>query len=302
MVGRSALVLPDGSTVPLTSINGSKSAIAQTPAGWLVTGGDSVESRGVWLVKPDGGTQRQFTSYGSPAVAPDGLHVAWREGHTLFYGQLNPAGTATVQASSPVSTRHYPIVVGTDSVVLGYSDTGAGIGHWDVWFPGRGNYVDTSSATTLVTAVFKTALADGSYLGLVYKTPGTKELCVAVLDPDADLAPTKRACGLPIVSDVGAVSPDRKWLAVIVPADNTYNIGIADLTTVFTKPTIAHTFVGEYGDFAWEDGATLLAVGPDRVVTHYAVGSWTATPDSRPGITPTSTVNFLPRVGGSGHG
>jgi hypothetical protein len=294
---RATLLLPDGTSHSLTSIQGGATGGFQTADGWLVQGyGDSA----LWLVHPDGHLQSIVDKADGPvAVAPDGRHIAWRWDDTLYTGRVDAGATpgVIVDVTSPAPERGHPVEITPSTVVLGYSETGGGIDHWDIWNPGRGDYVPSWNATRHVHVVYGPT-ADGSgYYGLVDDENPGGGLCLAELNPDEHLDPVRTACGMRVTSERFAeLSPDGARLAMYV-FDSTGNeaIGVVDLATVLTTPTFTTVWSGRQG-FAWEDATTMLAAPIEGGLVRYRVGASSSEAVTRPGMTATTTVSaLLPR-------
>ncbi len=300
IVDRETLVLPDGRALSLAAIDGGAMNGYQTRDGWLVNGfGNGVDTLSLWLVLPDGTLRKMVDrAEGAVAVAVDGRRIAWRSGGTLHVGRVDPGGTAVVDVTSPAPPRGHPISLTNDTVVLGYSETGGGIDHHDVWYPALGAYEPTWEESAHVRAVFGPAPNGVSFLGLVPNPSGPGH-CIAELDPEDSLQATRTACGLPVqLERYGAVTRDGKRLAVRSNGNSgTPQIGIVDLTTVFSTPTLTASWSATT-DGAWEDDNTMLVPSTDLggALVRYHIGSATGTAADRPGITGSMGVVLLPRL------
>jgi hypothetical protein len=304
LADRKTLVLPDGVAYTLDAIPGGPISGYQTRDGWLVRGyGNGIDTLSLWLVTPAGAARPMLDKADAPvAIAPDGRRIAWRSGGKLYYGHIDPATKAIVDKTSPAPERGAPIAVGTDSVVLGYSETGGGIDHHDVWFPGLGDYKPTWEKSAHVRAVYAPGRSDGTYLGLVQGSAGAKDLCLGSMDPKDSLKPTKTACGIVgLIDRYGAVSPDGHWLAVH-SADSTgkAQIAVIDLTSVFSTPAVTVNWPANAVG-AWEDASNMLvvstALGGGLIRYHLGTSVATADPADRPGVSASSQVELLPRLG-----
>jgi hypothetical protein len=304
IVDRTKLVLPDGTTYPLDAVPGGAVSGAQTRDGWLVRGfGNGIDTLSLWLISPTGAPRQMVDKADGPvAIAPDGRRIAWRSGGRLYYGHVDPASKAIVDTSSPAPERGTPQAVGKDSVVLGYSETGGGIDHHDVWFPSLGDYKPTWEKSAHVRAVFAPGRSDGTYLGLVRGPGGATDTCLAVMDPKDSLRATRTACGIVTQIDRrGAVSADGHWLTVSsASAAGTGQLAVIDLTSVFSKPAVATTWpVDTVG--AWEDASNMLVASTalGGALVRFHIGTTSTTPDAadRPGVTASSQVQLLPRIG-----
>ena len=296
------LVLPDGTAYPLDKVPGGATDGYQTCDGWLVRGfGNGSDTMSLWLVSPTGTLRSMVDKAEAPvAVAADGRRLAWRSGGKIYYGHVDPGSNAVVDKSTPAPTRGAPIAVGTDTVVLGYSETGGGIDHHDTWIPSLGEYKPTWEKTADVRAVYGQALADGSYLGLVKGPAGAKDLCLGVMNAKDNLTSTRKACGFVTQLDQhGAVSPDGHWLAMLTASGGgSGQIALVDLTKVFSTPTVTSTWVA-IGAWAWEDASNLLVASTSSggALVRFHVGATTADPVTRAGVSSTSKVVPLPRLG-----
>jgi hypothetical protein len=304
LVDRKKLVLPDGTAYTVDTIPGGALSGYQTRDGWLVRGfGNGIDTLSLWLVTPTGALKQMVDKSDAPvAVAADGRRISWRSAGKLYYGHIDPATKAIVDMSSPAPVRGNPLAVGTDSVVLGYSSTGGGVDNYDVWFPSLGDYKPTWEKSTHVRAVYAPGRADGTYLGQVQGPGGGKDLCLGVMNPKDSLKATKTACGIiGLLDSRGAVSPDNHWLAVqSATSAGKGEIAVIDLTAVFGKPAVTLHWPSD-GVGAWEDAANMLVVstvlGGGLIRYHLGTTSTTADPVTRAGVTSSTDVELLPRLG-----
>src|SRR5262249_49896622 len=160
------LRLPSGRDVDLSTVLGERenpfiSDAVQTPDGWLLNATGAAQTSALWMVRSDGSLHKLIDgSYAPVAVAPDGRRFAWRDGDTVRTGHLD--GDAVVgDRSTPVPGRWFPIGYTGEAVVLGYTETGGGIDHHDVWVPLRGDYVPTPQGRTANVAVVYGPAPDG---------------------------------------------------------------------------------------------------------------------------------------------
>jgi hypothetical protein len=301
LVDRKTLVLPDGTAYPVDMVPGGALDGYQTPDGWLIRGfGNGIDTLSLWLVSPTGSARVMVERAEGPvAVAPDGRHLGWRSDGKLYYGHVDPAGKAVVDKSSPAPERGFPVVVGTDSLVLGYSETGGGLDHHDVWFPGLGDYKPTWDKSADVRAVYSPGRGDGTYLGLVRGPAGDKDVCVAVMNPKDSLKATRTACGIVTQLDRhGAVSPDGHWLAMFgASSAGKGEIDVVDLTAAFGKPAVTVAWPAEMVG-AWEDANNMLVASTalGGALVRYHLGTTSADPVTRPGVATGARVTPLPRV------
>jgi hypothetical protein len=279
------LVTADGRTIPLTDLDGPVGQAHRVVDGWLITTPTSL-----WLVSADATKHKLLQPLDGLAVAPDRVHLAWRASDRLYIGHLNGT-TLTPDQSTPAPARGAPIAYTGSAVVLGYSLTGGGIDHHDVWVPARGNYSPSWDKTQDVVAVYQPA-PDGTLYGVANIPAAGKHPCLAVFDPLNDLRVTQTACGPQITIDpTGLVSPDGQWLAAwsavgtVSPPDGAkvsppgYGTVLVRLDTVFTNPVVSQTFTA--GTVAgWLNANTLLIQpnGGPLVLAH--VGDSTLTPIS----------------------
>jgi hypothetical protein len=269
----------------------------QIPDGWLVSyTSDTNGSTTLWLLKPDGSALRLLDGVRGYAVAPDGYRVAWRAGNRLHVGHLT--GTSlTDDRSTPAPARGDPIAYTGAAVVLGYSMTGAGIDQHDVWIPANGDYSPSWDKTQFVIAVYQPA-PDGSLLGLVQRAYGSKDACLAKLDPAANLRAVRTACGLPITLDPdGLVSPDGHWLAKsAVSPGGQLQIDLIDLHTVFDHPVVTTTWVA-IAPLAWVDATTAVVTQADNAMMLAHVGQQDLTPVTGPDLPDHYRLQPIPRLG-----
>jgi hypothetical protein len=257
--GWHALQTAAGQTIPFNRVGGSVDTAYQVPGGWLVSDrlGD------VWLLRADGEAYALLHGVDGYAVAPDGAGIAWRVGDRLYVGDLS--GTSLLEdRSTPAPPRGVPIAYTGTAVILGYSTTGGGIDQHDVWVPANGDYSPSWDATQLVTAVYQPA-PNGLLLGVVRPLATGKDTCLAMLDPMADLKPTKLACGLNLTIDpTGLVSPDGRWLATtaLSPGGQPETV-LIDIDAVFDHPAVLMTW-DAVAPLAWVDGATVVLTRADR--------------------------------------
>jgi hypothetical protein len=269
------LLLPGGARINLAGIKGDVSGARETVDGWLIDERLDAEHVSLWLVRPDKSVRRLLSGAGGIAVAPDGRRIAWRDGDILRTGHLTLTGKVERERSTPAPKRGAPVFYTGEAVVLGYSETGGGWDRRDVWIPANGRYVPSWNANDKVRAVYGIAPDGRSMLGLSAGAAGSKSSCLAMLDPRADLAPTRTAC-LPVelVDHFGRVSPQGRWLAVgAFGKDGATGVAVIDLKKVFDHPAVATMWVGEMGG-DWLDARTFITAqgaAPVRL-TRFTVG------------------------------
>jgi hypothetical protein len=299
IVDRKSLLLPDGKTIALDKIPGGALDGFQTRDGWLMRGyGNGRDTYSLWLVTADGALRSIVDKAEAPvAVAADGRHLAWRSAGRLLTGSIDPKTGLVAGKSSPAPERGFPLLLTGDSVVLGYTETGGGIDHHDVWFPDLGDYKPTWDKTVGVFTVFGSAPGGTNYLGLVQGPAGAKDACLAELDPKANLKATRKACGIVTQIDrAGAVSPDGKWFAYRgAGASGRGEIDVVELGTVFTKPAISVAWPSDAVG-AWEDASTMLVNGSAGGLVRFHLGSTATETVDRPGLAKDDRVELVPRL------
>jgi len=294
---RKTLLLPDGKAISLAKIDGGAMSGYQTRDGWLVRGfGNGIDTLSLWLVKPDGSVLLAVEKAEAPvAVAADGRRIGWRSGGKLYVGQVNPSGGVTVDKTSKAPDRGHPISLTATTVVMGYSETGGGIDHHDVWYPDLGEYKPTWEKSAHVRAVFGSAPDGVDFLGLV-ANPSGAGTCLGMLSAKDSLKATRTACGLPIQVDrYAAVTRDGHWLALhTAVGDGRPEIGIVDLTAVFTKPALTVSWTGQTGP--WDESNALLVLEDSGALLRFRIDSVLAETVDRPGVTAGMTLELLPRL------
>jgi hypothetical protein len=292
LIDHRTLILPNGR--PVTLQNGDHAVVSavQVPQGWLVTEAVTAGStQSLALVTPDGTVHPLLEGAQPPVVSADGRRFAWRTATRLFIGHLADDGSLVVDPSTPLTGKGDPIALTDNAVVLGATATGGGIDSYDLWLPKNGNYVPSWDVITGVVAVYGPAPGGRFVLGLVHRTAGAKDVCLAELDPANNLRPTRTACGLPLrVDPQGAVSPDGHWLAV---ASTDGGVAFLDLTRVFQEPTVADRWNAD-GPGVWLDAGTMVAPVSGRL-QRYHVGRGTADLVDVPGLPSGAQVTLVPR-------
>jgi hypothetical protein len=235
--GWGRIVTGEGRTIPLAGIDGAVDTAYQTADGWLVLASQQANGITLWLMRSDGSAYRLIDKSEGVAVGPDGRRFAWRDSGRIYVGHLANT-TVTVDKSTPAPDRGEPIAFTGTAVILGYSETGGGIDHHDVWLPSKGDYVPAWTKTTSVISVYQPA-HDGSLFGVVQASAGSKVPCLAKLDPAVNLNAIRTACGLPLTIDpVGLVSPNGRWLEAPLLDNGQVRVGLIDLSAVFDSPTV----------------------------------------------------------------
>jgi hypothetical protein len=295
---RTTLLLADGKAVSLSKVDGGAIDGYQTRDGWLVRGyGNGSDTLSLWLVKPDGSLLRLVDKADAPvAVGADGRRIAWRSAGKLHAGQINPTSGVSIEKSSTAPVRGHPISLTATTVVLGYSETGGGIDHHDLWYPALGEYKPTWGKSSHVRVVYGPAPDGDSFLGLVPNPAGAGS-CLAVLNARDSLKPARTACGLRIQLDRhSALSRDGRWLAVpTTDGSGNSQIGVIDLSTVDTKPEFTTTWSGARGG-CWDETNALLAPDESGRLVRFRMGSSLAEVVDRPGLTPGTSIALLPRL------
>jgi hypothetical protein len=276
LLDRSELVLlPDTRTISLAQIPGGAIGAYQTKTGWLVTGyGNGTDTMSLWLVLPDGSMHPLVDRADAPvAVSSDGSRLAWRTSGQIKLGRLNTDGTVTVDRSTAAPARGAPLSLSDSAVVLGYTATGGGIDHYDVWLPDRGDYVPTWDKTTSVATVYGPTPDGRMLLGLLRPRNGGKGTCLAQLDPAQDLKAIAIACGLGQRGDAKAsVSPDGRWLALQAARDDgSPQVAIVDLNVVFQRPAVTARWDAE-GPGVWVDATTMVGTDHFGALLRFHIG------------------------------
>ena len=320
---KTTLVLPDGRRISLSSVGGRVFRAYQTRAGWLF--GVYADTPGpdgpcqLWLLKFDGSFHKLVDSAGYyPAVAPDGRRVAWVTGERMYTGHLTDVGALAADRTTaapvladptiqPVGARRGYVVGYTgDTVYIGASQTGAGVGYRDTWVPTRGEYKPAWQKTTQVAAVYGLARDGRNLVGAVYSGNVAGYLCLALLDPFDSLAILRRNCDVrPAPGDLaGSLSLDGHWLVLsLAQASGEISIAILDQAIMFDHPVPEESCCLRSGAAddagSWADGNTLylavherdgrvIKVCPDRCLPLETV--------TLPGVSPQSDVLLITRV------
>jgi hypothetical protein len=290
VVDQHMLLTPDGRTVALPASEDSMVGAVQVRQGWLVTGTTTgTDTRSWWLVTPDLQVRRLLQGLtDSPVVARDG-HLAWRTATRLFTGHLSDDGTVVTDRSTPMPAKGAPIALAGNAVVLGATATGGGIDSHDLWLPEHGDYVPTWTAMTHIASVYAPTGDGRSLLGLVYSVAGSKETCLAELDPANNLRATRSACGLSLRDDwPAAVSPDGRWLAAHVVD----GVALIDLSTVFQRPAVTATWQAD-APGVWVDATTMVAPVSGHLRRFHVAGGSTD-PVTVPGLPSGTGFDLVP--------
>jgi hypothetical protein len=303
VIDQRSLLLPDGRLLPIAPFGDDVVVNAyQIGSGWLVErfGDGTPDSGTLWLYHADGSAVRLIDHETGVLVSPDGTRLAWRVGHTVTVAHLDAADNLVRDGSTTVDNG-YPLMFAGSALVLGYSATGGGTDHWDVWVPQHGRFVpDWNAAQAAGVSAVYAATRDGRWLiGQALTNPGTgsKDDCLARLDPLDHLKVVARACGLPEAGEWGVLSPDGHWLAYSGIASA--QLVVVDATTVFQQPRVAATFDNAGGP-VWTGPDTLVALlsnGPGAPRYYrYQVGQPTGEEVGVPGTTAHSTVELVPKL------
>jgi hypothetical protein len=150
-----------------------------------------------------------------------------------------------------------------------------------------------------VSAVYAST-ADGRWLiGQALSSPGTgsKDSCLARLDPLNHLTVAARACGLPEAGEWGVLSPDGHWLAYagISPA----RLVVVDATTMFQQPRVAAAYDNAFTPVWTGPGTLVVSVsnGPGAPRYYrYQVGQPTGEEVGVPGTTAQTAVELVPKL------
>jgi hypothetical protein len=246
---------------------------------------------------------------GPVAIAPDGRHFAWRWNGELLAGRMDRSGAAVVDVTSPAPQRGQPISMSASVVILGYTETGGGIDHHDVWIPDQGDYVPTWDQAEHVRVLYRPSPDGEHFLGLVddpAQARGEERVCLAELDPRDGLRAGRTACGVALAFDrFSDIDPDGRRLAVfMIEQDGDRVIGLVDLSTVFTTPTFDAVLSGPSAtDAAFEDATHLLVANEGGGLVRFDSPFRTSTSADRPGVSESTTITALmPRLAGSTSG
>lgn len=299
------LLTPDGTLLSLSTLQGQPMNGYQTAAGWLLTtsvNGFAPDGQQLWLLRPNGSARRLLDKVdGGVVVSPDGQRLAWRGGGKLAVGHLDGTGAVVSDATTQAPERRYPLAYTGSAVLLGYSATGGGIDNFDVWVPQQGRYTpswDRAQADGIV-GVFG-ATADGRWLvGTALATPGSgsKDTCLARLDPLDSLRVVARACGLPEAREWGSVSPGGHWLAYqsLDAATGRAQTTVVDLTTAFQQQRITDTWTLETPGI-WTDSDTMVASSSLYRYFRYRTGRPGGEEVAVVGMPPGGQVVLLPKL------
>jgi hypothetical protein len=301
ILDRHTLLTGDGGQVALDRIPGGAFGGYRTRDGWLINGyGDGFTTVSLWLVRPDRSLHPLVTGASAwVAVAPDGRRFAWRSGGKLHTGHLTGSASVVIDATSPAPDRGGPLAYTGTAVYIGATETGGGIDRHDVWLPARGAYVPSWDNPYGVAAVYRVAADGTSFLGLTEQPPGSKQLCLALLDPADRLRPTRSACGVVHTLDrTDPISPDGHWL--VVPGGGS-SASVIDLTSVFDTKAVAATWQEAGDGGVWVDPTTLvrpdgkgglvrITVGPQGEIASTTVVTVPGLPAGSPAATPDVVV------------
>lgn len=309
-VGLSALVesqtfllTPQGKLLSLSMLPGPPTGAYQTADGWLLnTNFTGTDGGQLWLLRPDGSAQRLLDGVGGyGVVTPDGRRLAWRAGDKLNVGHLDSTGAVITDATTQAPERGDPLIYTGSAVLLGYTATGGGIDNFDVWTPQQGRYTPSwdRAQSGGIVGVWG-ATPDGRWLiGTALATPGTgsKDTCLARIDPLNRLRVVARACRLPAPRDVGTVSPDGHWLAYqsLDEATGRAQTTVVDLTTVFQQQKVAGTWPGDYPG-PWIGPDTVIEQDSNKSFYRYRVGRPTGEEVTVPGAPYGQKIILLPKL------
>jgi hypothetical protein len=244
------ILFGDGTSIALGA---TVRTVYRVSTGWLAVG-SSADSSGEWLkfAAWDGSVHTLLSGVESVVVAPDGQHLAWQTATTLNTGRVNVNG---FQVDTEHSTGRplglIPVAVSGTAVVL--ENAGAGDG-FDVWVPTRGGYVPSGATNRKIVQLYGVAPDGRSFLALAPESvPGSQGGCLVLLDPADHLAATRTQCGLGLTLGEARVSPDGRWLAGPVVADN--GTSATELVDV-GRFTIAQRWPYQVG--YWLDSSTMV--------------------------------------------
>ena len=303
VIDQRSLLLPEGRLLSIAPFGDDVVVAAyQISTGWLVErfGDGTPDSGTLWLYHADGSAVRLIDHETGVLVSSDGTRLAWRVGNTVTVAHLDAADNVVHDGSTTVDNG-YPLMFAGSALVLGYSETGGGTDHWDVWVPQHGRFVpDWNAAQTAGVSAVYAATPDGRWLiGQALSNPGTgsKDDCLARLDPLNHLKVVARACGLPEAGEWGVLSPNGHWLAYSgIPSAQ---LVVVDASTMFQQPRVAATF-DNVGGPIWTGPDTLVALmsngaGAPRYY-RYQVGQPTGEEVGVPGTTAHTIVELVPKL------
>jgi hypothetical protein len=296
---RQQLLLPDGRLVSLAGVEGGALQGYQTRDGWLLTGYGSAaeDSAALWLFQSDGTGRRLVDRVSGIVVAPDGRRLAWRSNGKLVVAHIDAAGTVVTDATTQAPQRGAPLAFAGGAVLLGYSATGGGIDNFDVWIPQRGGYTPSWQPAQVngIAGVFG-ATSDGRWLiGQVLSGNGSKDSCLAQLDPLDSLRVVARACGLPGAGEFGSVSSDGHWLAYQSGTGVGGQTVLVDLSTVFQQPKPVGTWpISRLG--IWTNSNTMVAQAQDERIYRYRVGQSKGEQVNVIGMPPGGEITLVPKL------
>jgi hypothetical protein len=309
-VGVSALIgnnllLPDGRLLSVAQVaeTGGAHAAYQTRDGWLVEGynygSTDPDPASLWLFQASGASRRLVDHASGVVVAPDGRRLAWRTGNTLVVAHLDAADNVVHDATTQVD-RGYPQMFAGSALIIGYTATGGGIDNWDVWVPQRGRYTPSWSQVAANGVLYVLgATADGRWaIGQVLAAPGngSKDMCLARLDPLNALRVAARACGLPGAGEWASLSPDGHWLAYPSgTGDGRTQTVVVDAGTLFQQPRVAGTWPAPRQGI-WTGPDTVVVQGDDNRFYRYRVGQPTGEQVTIDGMPPGDRIELVPKL------
>jgi RNA polymerase sigma-70 factor (ECF subfamily) len=256
----------------------------RVPDGWLINVHHllpalGVEESALWLIpeSPTDPANALLAGEGLLLVSPGtahfpGVHVVWIADGRLRLGRYADA-TVTEVASTQAPIHDlagelegrplYPQALVGEAVVLAGTRTGGGLDIWDVWFPGRGDYVPAEHPIITAQAVTH----DRERLVALYSPDGGKDRCLGELDPDG-FTPARSVCPSP-VGDWGPVlpSPDGRWWVVKRPT----GIDLYDAETVWHGAAPVRSLPQSDGlsGVAWIDAESFVVVRrSDATIVH----------------------------------
>lgn len=249
----------DGQVVDLSGVTGEVRIARRVDGGWLVVAADGSGRSALWRLGLEGAPEVVLSAAEEMVLAPDGSRVAWRRDAQLFVAAVNDEGVGAPVADVIPAGAHLVRFLGAGLLLAGEGTDGG----YDVWWPDRKPY--QPSWTESVTAVFG-ILPDGrTVVGRAML--GAAEQCLALLDAARGLTPIKQTCAPQLaVGDVGAVSPDGRWLIANRLSATTEPPGggalVVDLRTAFDeRPVSMPLDVALAGDVVWPDNDTVVYTG-----------------------------------------
>lgn len=286
----------------------------RTGEGWLMSQYEPAASGPgtwtLWRVSESGaasavvaGNGRLLVSAGTEELP--GIRVAWVADGRLHLGRYGDGAVNSV-VSTPAPT--YPIddqfgarplfpqaLVG-DAVVLAGTHTGAGLGFWDVWHPGRGDYVRETSESFVdlygITADRQRII--GSYLR--YPGSGSKDLCLGEVRAE-DFTPVRSVCPAPAFELPRIYpSPDGRWWMLVEPS----RLSLYEAAQVWSGGAPVRSWPITATPGVWLDPSSFVVLDAEGALTLYTDGRpEAAAPVDLPPPSPARPATIVVDLGGA---